>query len=175
MASEYPAPTSEAVSRVMRGNRKVDTRPEVLLRTALHARGMRYRKALLLTVGTIRVRPDIVFTRACVAVFLDGCFWHSCPEHGTTPTANGGYWRTKLARNSARDQLVDAALKRAQWSVVRVWEHETRASLADALQRVQHAVHTSPSDRAPTSQRPKSPSDQLTSHDGWNGDDLHTS
>src|SRR4051794_33374052 len=77
----YPEPLDNAASKIGRANRRVDTRPEVLIRSALHRRGLRYRKDLLLRVGDIRVRPDLVFTRWKVAAFVDGCFWHRCPEH----------------------------------------------------------------------------------------------
>ncbi len=120
----YPEPTTEAASRIGRANRRAGTRPEVALRSALHRRGLRFRKDLLLRVGGLRVRPDIVFTRARVAVFVDGCFWHCCPAHGTTPRSNPGYWGPKLRRNVERDEQVDGALAGAGWQVVRVWEHQ---------------------------------------------------
>lgn len=119
----YPAPTSEVVSRVMRGNRKINTRPEKLLRSALHAAGFRFRVGLPVLAENLRVCPDIVFTRAKVAVFVDGCFWHSCPAHGTTPRSNTAYWQDKLRRNQIRDRLVTERLEEAGWRVVRVWEH----------------------------------------------------
>jgi DNA mismatch endonuclease (patch repair protein) len=130
----YPQPTSAAVSAVMRGNRRRDTRPEVLLRSLLHARGYRFRKDLAITVGGGRVRPDVVFTRRRVAIFVDGCFWHGCPTHGTRPKANGWYWAPKLARNQERDRRVDGWLREAGWVVVRIWEHElAEAALARIL------------------------------------------
>jgi DNA mismatch endonuclease (patch repair protein) len=82
------------------------------------------------------VRPDVVFTRKRVAVFVDGCFWHCCPEHGTHPSFNSAYWDTKLSRNIARDRLVDAALRREGWVSIRIWEHEP----ADAAVRRVAAV-----------------------------------
>lgn len=108
----------------MRANRKNDTGPERRLRSALHAAGLRFRKDVSLTAPDIRVRADVVFSRARVAVFVDGCFWHSCPEHATSPSRNQGYWLPKLARNVERDRAGDAALAAAGWEVVRVWEHE---------------------------------------------------
>jgi len=119
----YPQPTSAAVTAVMKGNRRTDTRPEVRVRSLLHRAGLRFRKNLLIRTDELSVRPDIVFTRARVAVFIDGCFWHSCPDHGTTPRANTGYWGPKLERNLARDARVNAALCSAGWAVVRIWEH----------------------------------------------------
>jgi DNA mismatch endonuclease (patch repair protein) len=88
---------------------------------------------LKLTGGDIVVRPDIVFTRRRVAVFVDGCFWHGCPEHGELPVANRAFWRGKLERNALRDKRVDAALSAAGWRVVRVWEHERPADAADVI------------------------------------------
>nr|WP_244299122.1 very short patch repair endonuclease [Streptomyces viridochromogenes] len=101
-----------------------DTKPERTIRSLLHAAGKRYRVDYRLQLEGARPRPDIAFTRARVAVFVDGCFWHCCPEHGRQPGVNGGYWGPKLERNVARDRAADEALAAAGWSVVRVWEHE---------------------------------------------------
>ncbi len=108
----------------MRANRRTDTKPEMALRRALHRKGYRYRKDYRLDLAQgKRVRPDIAFTARKVAVFVDGCFWHACPEHGTKPAANTWYWDPKLRRNVERDRAADAALSAAGWEVVRVWEH----------------------------------------------------
>lgn len=109
----------------MRANRRANTKPELALRRALHGQGFRYRKDYRLDLdGGARVRPDIAFTARRVAVFVDGCFWHACPEHGSKPTANVWYWEPKLRRNVERDRAADAALAAAGWRVVRIWEHE---------------------------------------------------
>jgi DNA mismatch endonuclease (patch repair protein) len=109
----------------MKGNRKRDTRPEVALRSALHRQGNRFRCDYPIRIQGYRlVRVDIAFPKRRVAVFVDGCFWHRCPDHGTSPRANHGYWSAKLARNAERDGEVDAALTGCGWAVVRVWEHE---------------------------------------------------
>lgn len=100
-----------------------DTAPEVRLRGRLHALGLRYRVHAR-PLPDLRRTADIVFTRAKVAVFVDGCFWHSCPEHGTTPAANGAWWTAKLRKNVERDADTDRRLAAAGWLVVRVWEHE---------------------------------------------------
>lgn len=118
----------------MRRNPRRDTAPEVALRSALHRRGRRFRKDLPLRVPGRVVRPDITFPRARLAVFVDGCFWHSCPVHGSQPRANTDYWRPKLARNVARDRAVDAALTAAGWRVLRAWEHEPPAVIADRVE-----------------------------------------
>ncbi len=117
----------------MQANRRSDTKPEVQLRQALHRRGLRFRKDLRLDIGGIKVRPDIVFTRRKVAVFVDGCFWHVCPVHGREPTTNEWYWTPKLRRNVERDRRADELLSRAGWSVVRVWEHEPVEEAACAV------------------------------------------
>jgi DNA mismatch endonuclease, patch repair protein len=129
----YPHPTSAATSAVMKANRKRDTGPEMSIRRLLHARGLRYRVHHRLTAGLVTVRPDIVFLRRRVAVFIDGCFWHSCPQHGTRPKANTSYWEPKLARNRARDVLVNDALAAAGWRVLRIWEHELPIDAADRV------------------------------------------
>lgn len=120
----YPEPRNEAATRIGKANRRTGTKPEIRLRSALHRRGLRFRKDLLIRAGEVRVHPDIVFTRWRVAVFVDGCFWHGCPEHQHIPKSNTAYWIPKLAANAERDRRVDAALVEAGWSVIRIWEHE---------------------------------------------------
>ena len=120
----YPEPRDEAATKIGKANRRADTKPEVRLRAALHRHGHRFRKDHLLRVGIVRVRPDIVFTRWKVAVFVDGCFWHGCPDHQHVPKSNREYWVPKLAANVERDRRVDAALADAGWIVVRIWEHD---------------------------------------------------
>ncbi|MFI7114782.1 very short patch repair endonuclease [Nonomuraea sp. NPDC050227] len=129
----YPAPLNEGRSRNMQANRRANTKPEVVLRSALHRLGYRYRKDLRLDLGKLKVRPDIVFTARKVAVFVDGCFWHVCPEHGRRPTTNEWYWTPKLRRNMERDQAVNEALRSAGWRVVRLWEHEALTAAVEAV------------------------------------------
>jgi DNA mismatch endonuclease (patch repair protein) len=107
----------------MKGNRSRDTRPEVILRAALHRRGLRFFKNRAPLQG-LRCRADVIFPRSRVAIFCDGCFWHRCPEHGVQPTTNEAYWRAKLDRNVERDQENSIALEAAGWQVIRIWEHE---------------------------------------------------
>ena len=129
----YPTASSAAASKVGRGNVSRDTRPETTLRSELHRRGLRFRKDHRVDLPQLRVRVDVAFTRQRVAVFVDGCFWHGCPDHGRTPTANRSYWEPKLARNALRDDQVNAALTADGWIVVRVWEHVTAHQAADAV------------------------------------------
>ena len=117
----------------MRANRRSDTTPEKRLRSALHSRGLRFRCGLRLDLDDLRVRPDIVFTRRRVAVFIDGCYWHGCPDHGTLPASNRDYWIAKFAGNRARDRRADVALAAAGWLVIRVWEHEDAELAADSI------------------------------------------
>jgi DNA mismatch endonuclease, patch repair protein len=135
--SAYPHPTSPAITAAMKGNRRADTKPELALRSALHAQGMRFRKDFLLrTSAGSRVKADIVFTRDRIAVFVDGCFWHGCPEHGNSPSVNTGYWGPKLARNKERDVRVTSELKADGWSVVRIWEHEPLHRAIDQIAKL---------------------------------------
>ncbi|MEV7969429.1 very short patch repair endonuclease [Sphaerisporangium sp. NPDC088356] len=129
----YPAPLNAGRSRNMQANKRTDTKPEVVLRSALHRLGYRYRKDLRLELDGVRVRPDIVFTARKVAVFVDGCFWHVCPQHGRQPTVNEWYWTPKLRRNMDRDRRVNAALEASGWRVVRLWEHEPVTSAVEAV------------------------------------------
>jgi DNA mismatch endonuclease (patch repair protein) len=126
----YPHPTSAEVSKRMRANPRRDTSPEVAVRSQLHRLGLRFRKDRPIRLPERVVRPDVAFPRQRVAVFIDGCFWHRCPIHGTDPKANSAYWRPKLDRNVARDDAVNRQLAAAGWVVVRAWEHEAPAEVA---------------------------------------------
>ncbi|MEI7055630.1 very short patch repair endonuclease [Nocardioides sp. CCNWLW239] len=118
----------------MLANKRCDTKPELRLRSELHRRGLRFRKDYRIDLGSVKPRPDVVFTRAKVVVFVDGCFWHSCPEHrGKTPRRNADYWGPKLAQNVERDRRHDDALRNAGWTVVRVWEHDSPTDAADLI------------------------------------------
>jgi DNA mismatch endonuclease (patch repair protein) len=119
----------------MRANRKRDTGPELRLRSLLHQQGVRFRANVELRVPGLKVRPDIVFPRQQVAVFVDGCFWHSCRWHGTRPRVNTHYWLPKLRRVAARDLQVKQLLKRAGWKVVRLWEHVPAQRAADLVRK----------------------------------------
>ena len=120
--------------RIMQGNRSSNTKPEVALRSELHRRGLRFRTDYPVRLAQRSVKVDIAFPGSRVAVFVDGCFWHSCPTHGRQPGVHGEYWQPKLERNVARDKAVTAALQALGWTVVRVWEHEAPTAAADQIE-----------------------------------------
>ncbi|QIZ99412.1 very short patch repair endonuclease [Leifsonia sp. PS1209] len=126
-----PAASSPGRSRNMRAIKRTGTKPEILVRSRLHSHGHRFRKDYPIRLDSVRVRPDIVFTRKRVAIFVDGCFWHCCPAHGHQPQTNDWYWAPKLQRNRERDELVSRSLVDQGWTVIRVWEH-TPAAIAVA-------------------------------------------
>jgi DNA mismatch endonuclease (patch repair protein) len=107
----------------MQSNRSRDTGPEVALRSELHRLGLRFRVATR-PMPSVRRTVDVVFSRVQVAVFLDGCYWHGCPEHHRLPVLNRDYWLAKVRRNRDRDAATDELLGAASWHVIRVWEHE---------------------------------------------------
>lgn len=119
----------------MQANRSRDTKPELDVRRALHRLGLRYRVAIA-PEPALRRRADIVFTRARVAVFIDGCFWHGCPEHRRTVfNHNMEYWPAKIAANVARDADTTERLEQAGWQVLRFWEHEDSVVVAEKIRR----------------------------------------
>ena len=116
----------------MRATRQRDTAAELAIRSALHRAGLRYlvdRRP----IPESRRRADIVFPRERIAVFVDGCFWHGCPKHGTTPRANRAWWLAKLAANERRDRDTDRCLTEAGWTVSRFWEHEDPLEVAQRI------------------------------------------
>lgn len=119
----------------MKSNKGRDTKPEIALRSAVHALGLRYRVSVR-PVKELRRTADLVFTRAKVAVFLDGCFWHGCPQHHTVAATNAKFWADKVEANRARDCETDHLLTEAGWTVVRVWEHEQPHDAALLIQVV---------------------------------------
>ena len=144
---EMTAP-SAAKSAEMSRVRNRHTAPELAIRRELHRRGLRYRVNLPLA-GFARARPDIVFTRIRVAVFVDGCFWHCCPDHETFPKTNADWWREKLATNVKRDRTIDKTLADAGWEVIRIWEHEDATAAVDRLQTVVRTRYTKPTTTPP--------------------------
>ncbi|MCX4797300.1 very short patch repair endonuclease [Streptomyces sp. NBC_01242] len=125
-------PSSPDVSARMSRQASRDTAPEVAVRKLLHASGYRYRLNERVP-GMSRRTIDIAFTRAKVAVFLDGCFWHGCPVHATHPKSNAEWWRRKLDRNMARDTETTEHLAAAGWTVLRFWEHEAPSLVAERV------------------------------------------
>jgi DNA mismatch endonuclease (patch repair protein) len=112
-----------------------DTAPELALRSELHRRGFRLRVDRAPAPG-VRSRADVVLGPARVAVYVDGCFWHCCPEHGTMPKANAEFWDRKLRRNRERDAETDRLLREHGWAVLRIWEHEDPIEAADRVEEL---------------------------------------
>ena len=128
----------EATAKTMRANRSTDTKPELALRKALWAAGLRgYRKNVRKLPGT----PDVVFGRARLAVFVHGCYWHQCPRctRNRVPKTNAAYWEAKFSANAARDARQEAALVEAGWRVLVLWECELKA-IETAVERVRDAL-----------------------------------
>lgn len=126
---------------IMRANRRRDTGPEMAVRRAVHALGLRFRVDYPIRVPGHRViRPDLVFTRKRVAVFIDGCFWHGCPEHATSPKTRAKFWAEKIAANRERDARQRAALTSDGWKVVRIWEHQAPGDAAAEIAFVLRSI-----------------------------------
>lgn len=130
----------------MASQARKDTAPELAVRRALWSRGLRYRVDHRV-IGKRR-KVDIAFTRAKVAVFVDGCFWHRCPLHGTLPKANAKWWREKLERNVERDRDTDRQLEDAGWLVMRVWEHEDPVRAAEGIESIVRGADPARAERA---------------------------
>ena len=128
-----PRPLDQSTSNRLSLQRRSDTRPETLLRKELWARGYRY--SLHRPIPSTRRTIDIALVRHRVAVFVDGCFWHGCPRHGSTPSNNAVWWIRKLEANRQRDADTNRILKSQGWTVVRVWEHETVSVAANRVRR----------------------------------------
>jgi DNA mismatch endonuclease (patch repair protein) len=120
----------------MRRTRRSGTRPELALRSALHRRGLRFVVDRPVPGGNRRRRVDILLRGARVAVFVDGCFWHSCPEHSHLPKTNTSWWRLKFRGIARRDRDTDAQLAAAGWLAVRIWEHEDPVEAARTIEEL---------------------------------------
>lgn len=129
-----PQPSSPDASRRMAATRGSNNRVDRTLRSMLHRRGLRFWVQRRLIPGSTR-SVDIVFPRARLAVFVDGCFWHACPIHGTKPKANAEWWREKLGQNKERDRDSNKRLHELGWQVLRIWEHEDPRRAADRITR----------------------------------------
>ena len=123
------APSPSGASARMRNQRERDTGPEIVLRAKLHRLGLRFRIHVR-PVDGLRREADIVFRPARTAVFVDGCFWHGCPDHATWPKVNAAFWKSKIEANQARDLATNGLLGANGWEVIRVWEHEDMDSAA---------------------------------------------
>lgn len=138
LATELPMgswATTPAIRRVMQGNKSRDTKPEIAVRSAVHALGMRYRVSAR-PLRDLRRTADLVFRKARVAVFVDGCFWHGCPEHHAPPKTNARYWATKIQGNKRRDEDTTEQLRKEGWTVLRFWSHEEPLSVATQIANV---------------------------------------
>ncbi len=127
----------------MSAQRVRDTEPEMVLRRELHRRGLRYLVDAKLPVAGHR-KCDLLFRGPRVAVFVDSCFWHACPDHGTWPRANGDWWKAKLLGNRERDADTDDRLRKAGWEPVRVWEHESAVIAADRVESIVRSTRVRP-------------------------------
>ncbi|MFF3518661.1 very short patch repair endonuclease [Streptomyces sp. NPDC004393] len=132
---------SAATRASMRANKGKDTGPEKRLRSILHQAGLRYRVSAR-PVPSLRRTADVVFTAAKVAVFVDGCFWHGCPDHGSMPASNRDFWTAKIAGNRTRDAETTKLLEEAGWTVVRVWEHTAPEEAAKTVMTAVTAART---------------------------------
>lgn len=140
LTMDAPSASSALARRRMQDQPRRDTTPELALRRELWRRGLRgYR--LDWRVPGLRRRTDLAWPGRRLAVFVDGCYWHQCPDHGRLPTANRTWWREKLARNVRRDRDTDERLRAAGWTVVRVWEHEDPTKAADRVAAAHTAVN----------------------------------
>jgi len=127
----------EVRSRTMRAVKSANTTLEVTFRRALWKAGIR---GWRLHKRSLPGKPDLVFSRARVAVFIDSCFWHGCSTHLRMPKSNLDYWKAKIARNKARDEATTKELKNLGWHVIRFWEHDLRQRLEGCVSKVKRAV-----------------------------------
>ena len=130
MSVRQPTALNAVVSMQMSRMPRAGTAPEVALRRELHRRGMRFR----LHARQLPGRPDIILPSTKIAIFVDGCFWHACPDHGSMPKNNRDWWQAKLRRNVERDREKDTALERLGWLVIHIWEHEGLEAAADVVE-----------------------------------------
>lgn len=164
IASPLPAhpgnPNPQASGRLSRARRS-STAPELALRRILHARGLRFRVEYPVP-GAPRRSIDVAFTRARLAIFIDGCFWHGCPEHGTQPKNNSSWWSEKFQANQRRDADTNRLLRNVGWTVLRVWEHENPH---DVAAQVQSYLMTAAEQNDPATGRAR-PNDRSRTGDG---------
>lgn len=135
--------SSPRARAVMKGNRSRDTKPEILIRKSLHARGFRFRVGIR-PIPRFPRTADILFTRQRIAVFVDGCFWHGCPEHYVPSKTNREYWDEKVRNNVIRDQETSTVLSNAGWTVLRFWGHEDSSDVATKIASVVRQLRSLP-------------------------------
>lgn len=152
----HPGAISQGLSERMSRAARRDTAPELALRQELHRRGRRY-GVVVRVPGRNRRTIDIAFTKAKLAVFVDGCFWHGCPRHGTKPTHNSEWWVTKLAANEGRDRDTDEHLAAEGWAVLRIWEHVPSTAAADQVEAALDGLRGLRQADAKGLQRPEEP------------------
>lgn len=131
-----PLPSSLAAKHRMEAGKPKDTRPEMELRAALITLGSKGFEVNHKALTDLRRNADIAFLSERIAIFIDGCFWHGCPKHGTWPKANAEFWRAKIERNKERDIDTNKKLRAAGWKVVRVWEHENMVKVAKRISKL---------------------------------------
>ena len=140
------ADTELALAKLFRAHGITGWRRQVRLRVMsdkwrVTSKGPKSGSSLITHHPSLTVRPDFIFPKSRTAVFVDGCFWHGCPKHGTKPANNRAFWRRKFSRNKQRDALVNRTLRRAGWRVLRVWEHElARKNEARLVRRIQRVL-----------------------------------
>jgi DNA mismatch endonuclease (patch repair protein) len=132
----------------MMSNRRRDTGPELAVRRLLHAQGLRYRVDAPLEFDRRR-RADVVFTRARLVVFIDGCFWHGCDQHYSVPATHPEFWAEKRVKNMARDLETNRRLETAGWTVLRFWEHESPDAIAETIAHAYTTLRTQHPDEDP--------------------------
>lgn len=149
--ADVPQPLDDVIRRRMKAQGRRDTKPELMIRRKLHARGYRFRVDFK-PEPDLRCRGDIVFTRRRLVIFIDGCFWHGCPVHATAPKNNAEWWAAKIAANQERDGRNTRALRERGWAVLRIWEHtvvdEAVTAVISALDARSTGGRTSDSGRA---------------------------
>jgi len=128
-----PTQRSYCMSRI----KGKDTKPELILRKALWSNGLRYRLK-----NKLPGRPDIIFRARKIAIFVDGCFWHGCPDHCQIHKTNQPFWESKLSKNKSRDKEVNRVLENVGWSVIRFWEHDVRNDLSNCVKRIVEAFNS---------------------------------
>jgi DNA mismatch endonuclease (patch repair protein) len=137
-----PVASSSAVRRVMQANTGRETEPERMVRRFLHRCGLRFRNDRR-PLPTLRCAADLVFPSARLCIFIDGCFWHGCPRHFRVPSSNSAWWAEKIEENRMRDRRNDVVLERAQWKVIRLWEHQINPRYLSKLEsRIRRRMRT---------------------------------